>query len=248
MAPDKKKTHCGTLYGVGVGPGDPGLITLKALEALSASGVIAVPSSGNARGATHMALSIISPVVSISQKEILRLVFPMTHDRAELEKARSEAGDEIIERLKNGLDVAFITLGDPMLYSTFSPIAAIVKKRLRAAAIRVIPGVNSFSAAAASACLPIAEADERIAILPASYDMASVREALEAFDTIVLMKVNKVFDELVCVLEEKGFSTVFASRVGFPDEMILTDIKDIKAAVPGYFSLIIAKKRHNEAK
>ncbi|MEK6531097.1 MAG: precorrin-2 C(20)-methyltransferase [Deltaproteobacteria bacterium] len=248
MALDKKKTPCGTLYGVGVGPGDPGLLTLKALEALSAAGVIAVPSSGNAGGATHMALSIISPVVSINQKEILRLVFPMTHDGKEIEKARSEAGDKVIERLKNGLDVAFITLGDPMLYSTFSPVAAIVKKRFKDAAIRVIPGVNSFSAAAALACLPIAEHDERIAVLPASYDMESVKEALRSFDTVILMKVNKVFGELVGVLEEKGFSAVFASRVGFSDELILTDIKDVKAASPGYFSLIIAKKRHNDAK
>ncbi len=241
---NEKKT--GILYGIGVGPGDPGLITLKALEALSASNVIAIPSSGNAGGAAHMALSIISPVVSLNHKEILRLVLPMTHDKEEIEKARREAGDKIIERLKHGLDVSFITLGDPMLYSTFSPVAAIVKKGFKQAEIRVIPGVNSFSAASASACVPIAESDERIAILPASYSMDSVEHALDFFDTIILMKVNKVFDELLPVLEEKGFSAVFASRVGFPDELILTDFKAIGKARPGYFSLIIAKKRRNE--
>ncbi|MBI5902253.1 MAG: precorrin-2 C(20)-methyltransferase [Deltaproteobacteria bacterium] len=240
----------GVFYGVGVGPGDPELMTLKALTVLKAAQVIAVPRSSEPRSeGSSQALAIVKKALDLGDKDVLDLVFPMVKDKDALRRARELAASRVVERLKSGLDVAFITLGDPMLYSTFGYLAPIVKDRAPGAAVRVVPGITSFSAAASAVATPLAEASEKIIILPAAYDITEIEENLKRpFDTVVLMKVNRIFDRLLDLLcsmglEDKAF---FVARVGWPEEEIVTDLKGLRGRDLDYFSTVIVKKGARE--
>ncbi len=238
-----KKT--GVFYGVGVGPGDPELITIKAKRVLEGAGVLAVPrSKDSSSDGRSKALSILKGVVDIEGKEVLELLFPMTKDASALAASRREAAKSIAGRLSAGDDVAFITLGDPMTYSTFSYLVPFVEAALPCVEVRSVPGVTSFAALASRAVVPLAESDEKVIIIPAAYDIEAVRSALEGFDTVVLMKVNSAFDRLVGLLTEMGLiqNAVLASRVGWPEEEITSDIKGLKGRKLDYFSTLIVKK------
>ncbi|MEK7773780.1 MAG: precorrin-2 C(20)-methyltransferase [Deltaproteobacteria bacterium] len=239
-----KKT--GVFYGVGVGPGDPELMTLKALRVLKAAQVIAVPrSSDTSSGGSSQALVVVRKVMELGDRDVLELMFPMVKDEDALRKSRELAASKVMERLDSGLDVAFITLGDPMLYSTFSYLVPLVRNSAPGVEVRVVPGITSFSAAACALVMPLAESSEKIIIIPAAYDISEIEECLKKpFDTVVLMKVNRIFDRLlellrVMGLEDKAF---FVARVGWPEEEVVTDLKSLKGRKLDYFSTVIVKK------
>lgn len=239
-----KKT--GTFYGVGVGPGDPELMTIKAVRVVEGSGVLAVPRSRDScEDGRSKALAILESVIDVTGKEILDLQFAMTKDPGEREAARKAAADRIVERLASGVDVSFITLGDPMTYSTFSYLVPFVEAALPGVSVRSVPGVTSFSALASRALVPLAESEERITVIPAAYEMDVVKEALDGSGTVVLMKVNRVFDRLVSLLEQEGLleGALAATRVGWPEEEITTDIKSLRGTKLDYFTTLIVKKR-----
>jgi precorrin-2/cobalt-factor-2 C20-methyltransferase len=229
-----------TFYGVGVGPGDPELLTVKAVKILSASPVVAVPVSDEPSGAS-LALSIVKEAVDISGKEVLEIMLPMTRDAARLREARARAVESVATRLRAGRDVAFVTLGDPMLYSTFSYLAPVMREALPGVRIRAVPGITSFSAAASSALVPLASSGERLIVVPAAYDMGAVKDALSSGSTVVLMKVNRVMDEVIGLITGLGLEErcLFVSRSGWPDEYMTADIRAMKGAAPDYLSMII---------
>lgn len=232
----------GVLYGVGVGPGDPELMTLKAVRVLSGAKVIAVPKSKE--DADSMALSVIEKVVDLKDKEILELVLPMTKDKGILAKARKDAAFLVCERLKQGQDIACITIGDPLFYSTFSYLIPLVINNLPGIEVKVIPGIPSINAAACAALLPLAEVDERVAIIPAAYEEKGLPEIIKDFDTVVLMKVNKVMDRILAILKESGLKerAIFISRAGWPDEIVVKDLGSLQDKKLDYFSMVIIKK------
>lgn len=232
----------GTFYGVGVGPGDPELMTLKALNVLKASAVIAVPRSSD-KGSSR-ALEIIKGALDLGGKELLELPFPMTRDKGELEGSRRRAAASVAERLSSGQDVAFITLGDPLTFSTFSYLVPFVRELAPLSRIMAVPGVTSFSAAASLRCVPLAETDERVIIVPAAYELEKVKEALLSADTVVLMKVNRAIDGIIGLIEGAGLieKSFFVSRAGWPDEEVVADLRTVKGSKPDYFSMIIIRK------
>ena len=234
----------GTLYGVGVGPGDPELMTVKSIKVLEAVSVVAVPSSTEPDvKLKSRALQVVRGALSFTNKELLALYMPMTKDMTLVRASRAKAAGAVIERLASGLDVAFITVGDPSLYSTFGYIAPLVKEALPGLRISIVPGVSSINAAAALTESPIAEAGEKVMIVPASYSIDELRGWLKSFDTVVLLKVNKRMEELADLLKETGLSrsAAFASMVGWPDEEVVTDISSLKGKEPDYFSMVIIK-------
>ncbi len=235
----------GTFYGVGAGPGDPELLTVKAVRVLKEARVLVVPRSKDTSSGGSQALGIIKKAVDTADKEILEIPFPMTKDKGALEKSRREAAFKVVEKLKEGKDAAFITLGDPMLYSTFSYLIPLVREMLPGADIRVVPGITSFSAAASLANIPIAEADEKVLVIPAAYDLRELEDALRRFDTVILMKVNKAIDGIIDLLASLGLdkNAFLVSRAGWPDEEVITDIKRLKGTMPDYFSIAIVKKK-----
>src|SRR5664279_4240657 len=251
----------GTLYVVGVGPGDPELLTLKAMRILKQVHCICVP-KGREEGSS-LALSIAEGVVDLKGKEIIEAFFPMKKTRAgvkasqnhtaadgrtavvdnELEDRWNETVVNILKRLNQGIDVAFITIGDPAIYSTFFYLydrLLALAPRMR---IEIVPGVSSITAAASRACLSLGLADEKIAIVPATY-AGDLSRMTSEFDTIVLMKVYRVFDEIVKALTAAGLArnATYISRAGMREEAVIRNLKDVRKEDLNYFSLIIIRR------
>ncbi|MEE8574160.1 MAG: precorrin-2 C(20)-methyltransferase [Thermodesulfobacteriota bacterium] len=231
-------------YGVGVGPGDPELMTIKALKILKNAPVIAVPSSGKeGEGRAERIVREALGDEEFETKKIMRLRFPMTNKEVELEFARTEAAFKISRTLTDGADVAFVTLGDPLFYSTFSYMVPYLKESRPGLQIEICPGVTSASASASALGLSLAENSESVAIIPAVHGMDEVRDALSKFDTVVLMKVKSVVDEVLDLLEELKLtdSAAFVSRATWPDAEIATDVRTLRGTKPDYFSMMIIK-------
>lgn len=231
-----------TIYAVGVGPGDPELLTRKAERIISHCPVICAPTG--AADAASYALSIVEHLLDRSRQEILTRVFPMMKKGAELEAAWEEVATEVIARIDNGQDVAFITIGDPCLYSTFLYIHRILSVKRADIPIEIIPGISSINAAAAAAGIPLGIAGERIAILPAAYEDYELRKTMQEFDTVVLMKVSRVFDRVYALLQELGLtdSAVFVRRVGSGQQEVVFDISTLVGRELDYLSMLIVRK------
>jgi len=238
-------------FGVGVGPGDGELLTLKALRVIGECPVIAVPVSARRGGGEGtIALEIIKKALpGFEDKEILRLTFPMTKDKAVLKKSRQAAAGEVAARLAEGRDVFFLTLGDPMLYSTFAFLIPLVSSLVPGVDVQVVPGVTSVSASAARAALPLVQADEKLLIAPAFYSLGDLERWVEDFETVVLMKVKSRLGELkdFVLKHEKGdknkVSALFVERAGWPGREIIKDLKDVDdTSGAGYLSMVILKK------
>jgi len=234
------------LYVIGIGPGDPELMTLKALRILKEVPCIFVP-KGRQEG-TSLALSIVQKTLSLDNKEIVEAYFPMkktmgTVESGELDAKWNETVDAVMKRLDRGIDAAFITIGDPSIYSTFFYLYDGLLERKPALNIEIVPGISSINAAAARAGLYLGLGNDRIAILPANY-LDSLQETLEKFDTVVLMKVNKVFDAVRDTLIRMNLSAdaTYVARAGMEDERICKDIRTVKEEDLNYFSLVIVRK------
>lgn len=235
----QSNSSIGCLYGIGVGPGDPELITLKALKALQKVPVICVPQAANRR--ESYALSIVKDYVKPEQ-EILRAPFPTDSEEGAAQVWR-EASRLVTERLRQGQDVAFLTEGDPMLFSTFSYVLAGVQEMCPEAPIVIIPGVSSVMAAAASSGVPLVTHGQRLAILPAAYGLDDLAEATSNFDTVVLMKVSPTMVKALANLEELGLTgqSTYVRRVTTDQEKVIKDITQITDEDLDYFSLLIVK-------
>ena len=231
-----------TLYAVGVGPGDPELLTRKAERVLRQADVVLAPASNP--GEASVALDTIREFLDEGRQEIIIHQFPMTSDRSRLLPAWQEAAALIAEKVLAGRDVAFVTIGDPLLYSTFIYLLRIFRESYPQMAVEIIPGISSINTAAAVACVPLAEADERIAIIPATAGLEKVIEALASYDTVVLLKVKPLFGEILEVLRQMGRqgSTVFVERVGSSRQKVLTGLAEMAAHSPDYLSLMIIKR------
>ena len=191
----------GKLIGIGVGPGDTELLTLKAAKVLKTVPVVFSPKS--AKEKESIALSIVRPVLK-ERKDYKRLmlvepIFPMIEDKKELEKIWNSAADMMAQYLDSGRDVAFITLGDPSVYSTYS----YVQKRLSGRyEIETIPGITSFTACAAAKNKALVEQDDILTIVPKIDDR--LEEIIEYSDSVVLMKASRNTKELESAIESKN--------------------------------------------
>ncbi|MDI6735170.1 MAG: precorrin-2 C(20)-methyltransferase [bacterium] len=250
----------GKLYCLGVGPGDPELLTLKAVRILNEVSCIYVP-KGREEGES-LALSIVRKALNLDNKEIIEAYFPMRKTKCnqetkleiqnpkskiqnlcEFDTKWSETVESILMRLNKGMDVAFITIGDPTIYSTFFYLYDRLIELAPGINIEIIPGVSSINAAASRAKIALGLADERIAILPANY-INALDETLEMFNTVVLMKVHKVFDNILKILTTKNLldKAIYVSRAGMDDERIFKDIRDVCEEDLNYFSMVVIKK------
>jgi precorrin-2/cobalt-factor-2 C20-methyltransferase len=239
----------GKVIGIGVGPGDPELITVKAAKTLTSVDVICVPKARNDKMST--ALTMIQPILKERKKqpEILDLVFPMTKDGPALKRAWAANAKKVAEKAKQGKLVAFITLGDPMFYSTFIYLCQNIKNLYPEIELEIIPGVTSLTACAATCLLPLAEQDEALVIIPYSFDSVHVAEIVKHANNLVFMKGAPELKDMFEVLENSGFtedSTVaLIQRCTMPGEKViigrLGDVKNWK--IKGdYFSMTIIKK------
>ncbi|MFK2824099.1 precorrin-2 C(20)-methyltransferase [Bacillus sp. B190/17] len=231
----------GTLYGVGVGPGDPELITVKAFRALQECPVIAYPKKR--KGSKSYARKIIDAYVDPSEKDMLGLVFPMTKDPAILEREWNATAEAVWEKLNEGKDVAFVTEGDPLLYSTFIHMMNVMKERYGDVNMKVIPGISSINGAAARLSLPLAEGDDLVAIVPAKDDYEAMKEVIEAHDCVIFIKVAKVINLMLRILKELNLTDKAAvvSKVTSEEE-IVWNIEELEGAEPEYLTLMVVRK------
>jgi precorrin-2/cobalt-factor-2 C20-methyltransferase len=238
----------GTLYGIGVGPGDPELLTLKAVNVLGAvSHVFAASSSKNDYSlAESIVAEHLPPGVPVEQ-----LAFPMTYNTESLEDAWRTNCEKIVEILRQGKDVAFLTLGDPLTFSTFIYIMRKVEKRLPRVEIRVVPGITSFQAAAACANLPLAEGEEAITVMSMAKGESRLRSAVEVAENVVIMKTYKHFPQILSQIRQEGLQDhcCFVSRCGLEGEIVERDFEKLsRIEQPHYLSLMIIKKNGIEKK
>lgn len=228
----------GKLYGVGVGPGDPELLTLKALRVIKEVDIILVPGkTSNARPDESIAYTIIQGVYpKISERHVKTISMPMTKDKDELEKIHEIGAKEVSDLLKDGKEVAFITLGDPTIYSTYLYIH---KKILEMGFdAEIISGIPSFCAVAARLNIGLSEQAEQIHIIPASYD---AQEALKLPGTKVLMKAGRKIKDVKKYLLNSNSECLMIENCGLEDEKIYKSVEEIPDD-SGYYSIIVVKQ------
>lgn len=230
----------GIFYGVGVGPGDPQLLTLKAVEVIKNADVVIAPKTEKKEDST--ALSIARPYLK-ADVEILKLVFPMVSNTDTLADAWENNKNSILKELQAGKKVVFLTLGDPMFYSTYMYVYRLLKDCGHG--IETIPGVPAFCAIGSQLGQPLAEGNDVISIIPATMAEGEMDKVLAISDNVVLMKVYKNFGKVVKKLEQYGFgdNAVMISKCGLPDEQVSYNLSEVDVTNVNYLTTILAKKR-----
>lgn len=230
----------GHFYGVGVGPGDPELLTLKAVKVIKEADIIIAPKTE--KKGDSIALAIARDYIK-DTAQVVNLIFPMVNKEASLSDAWESNKETIYTYLKAGKKVVFLTLGDPMLYSTYMYVYRLLEDSDYP--ITTIPGITSFCSIASKMGIPLAEGEEVLTIVPATNSEEELDKAIASSDNLVLMKVYKNFPEVVEKLKSAGrfAKTVLVSKCGLPDEEIIYDLE--KAVQENkkinYLSTMIAK-------
>jgi len=233
-------TSQGTLYGIGVGPGDPELLTLKAVRVLGEVDVIFAAASTKNDYST--AYSIAEPHLKKNVR-VEQLGFPMTKDADVLEAAWKANAEIVAAALAKGENAAFLTLGDPLTYSTYGYLQRTLLIMDPTIKLQAIPGITSFHAAASKIGLVLAESKESLLITSGVTDPDKLEAQLDVADNAVILKAYKNFEDIRATLEKLRLDdkTVLVSRLGMDGETILMDIKDAPKT-PHYFSLALVKK------
>lgn len=229
----------GILYGVGVGPGDPELLTLKAVRILRESDIIAVPDKGTGR---KIAMSIAGEI--IGSKELLYCPTPMIKDRQKLDTCYDRIALDICSLLSEGKQVAFITLGDPSIYSTYIYVHSRVLERGFTA--EMVPGVTSFCAAAAKLNMSLCKGAERLLIVPAGHGSD---DTMDVRANKVFMKAGNAIGELIGKLSEGRLleKTSMVVNCGMDGESVFTNLAEAEVAAgaaeaPGYFAIVVTRE------
>lgn len=237
----------GRLIGVSLGPGSPGLITRAAWDALQRRDAVWVYPARSGKTPSY-ALDIVTRAGIAPPAQHALLLFPMTHDGEKLARAWLKAAETVLPWLQAGQDVLFLVEGDASTYATFGHLARTVQGLDARIAVEVIAGVNSFTAACADVGVPFAEQDDTVAIVPAAYGVSAVDRLLPDFDTLVLMKIKPILDELLDWLVQRNLlaGAHFVERVGAPDERTLrgADLLALRGTKVSYLSLLIVKHPH----
>ena len=225
----------GILFGTGIGPGDPELMTLKAVRLIRENDTIAVPGEKPEESIAYQIA--VQAVPELAEKELVAIPMPMTKNAKELEENHRRGAEKIEELLDAGKNVVFLTLGDPTIYSTFT----YVQKRVEADGYetRLVSGITSFCATAARLNIPLTEWNQPLHVQPAVHRLDC---ELDQPGTYVLMKSGKKMNQVKEILERSGREVRMVENCGMPDEHIYNSVEEIPDDA-GYYSLIIAKER-----
>ena len=238
----------GGLIAIGVGPGDPDLLTVKAVNAIQNADIIMCPASKEDR--PSIALSIVSSLIDKTKnQEIIKLIFPMTKDKNVLEQTWKKNAKIMAETVLSGKNVVYLTVGDPYLYSTWIYMHKDLEENYPDMSINVIPGIVSMFTFASKVGVSIAEGAEKVAIIPSCYDLSSVKEIAKNSETMVFLKDGRYFDQVIEVLKESGFpdDSIFAigQDLGTENEIIrkltLGEVND-DTLTTKYFSILVVKR------
>ena len=236
----------GTFWGIGVGPGPAGYIPLAAVEALRLADVVFVP---RARGATaSVALQCLTGI-DIPAHKLREIEFNMDPDRSVLREHYATLAETIALELRAGRNVAYLTIGDTLTYSTYGYILAALRDLLPNLPQRTFPGITSYAAAAAAMGWPLGEGKERTLILPCPEDADALRRDIESHDIVVLMKIGTRLPWVLDLLREIGIAEhcAFVRRLGLPDEILSADVGSLNATeAMGYLATLLIRKTPRE--
>ncbi|GAC1345540.1 MAG: precorrin-2 C(20)-methyltransferase [Isosphaeraceae bacterium] len=240
------KVKRGTFHAVGVGPGDPELITLKAARILAEADAIFAPAG--AQGGSGIARAIVEPL-GIDLEKFRDVFLPMSRDREQVAKAYRAAAEEIARELEGGRHIAWINEGDPLFYGTSIYLIEELHRIAPEIPVHVIPGVTSIQASAARLGMELARWDDSVCVIPASHGLDRLVKYADEFSTVCLLKVSAVFDELLDRLKPISASirTVYVERVGMAGERVVTDLESLRGQTIPYFSLVLIH-RHKETR
>lgn len=226
----------GKLYGIGVGPGDPELMTLKAKRLIEECDIVAVPVKKE--GEESVAINIARGAASVPEEKVRRILFTMNKDKAKREECRQAAAEAIMEYLDAGQSVAMPVLGDVGIYSTYSYVH---KKLIQAGyEVQMISGIPSFCAGASKANISIVEGNEGFGVIPSLKGIDQVKKAMGVFDNLVIMKVGSHVKEVYDILKAEGKedNAIIISNVGMEGEYVGPLLPDREY---GYFTTMIIK-------
>lgn len=237
----------GCLFGVSLGPGDPGLITRRAWALLERPNAIWTYPVRSLRKESY-ALDIAMRAGLMPPAQHQSLLFPMTHDVEKLARHWLKAAETVKALLATGQDVLFLVEGDASTYASFCYLARVLRQLDNQARIDIVPGVTSFNAACAQLQVPLSEQDDTIAIVPAAYGIHAVEKMLDDFDTLVLMKVKPLLDDLIDLLDRRGLlqHSKFIEKAGSPVERIVHNVAELKGTKVNYLSLLLVKNPNRE--
>lgn len=232
----------GTFYGVSVGPGDPELMTLKAVRIINKVDVIFAASS--IKNDYSLAIEIAKPHISESA-DIRKLPFQMSNNEKEKEVLWKENAEMIMAELENGRDVAFLTLGDALTYSTYGYLIRVIREKNPLIPIETTPGIPSYLAAASRLNLPLVEGDESLLLTSGARGGKELRKYSECIENVVLLKTYKHIEDINQALAEADLleNSRGISRCGREGEVIFEDVRELEKRKPDYWSLIIAKRK-----
>ena len=232
--------NIGKLFGVGVGPGDPELITVKAVRVIKEADIIFTAAS--TKNTYSLAVEIASPYISPSA-QIEKLSFPMTKDVKEVEAAWTHNAKQIAKVLKQGKNAVFLTLGDPTTYSTFGYILKKMACIMPEADIETIPGITSFHAASARLNRILVEGEESLLVTSGAYGGDRIRN-INGIENVVIVKAYKNIQDINKALKETGLNnkSVAVSKCGRKNEQIIEDLDELEKRSPDYWTLILASK------
>lgn len=227
-------------YGIGVGVGSSDTLTKMAIDTLGNLEILYVPTAKKNENYS-IAYNIVKSHLN-KNTEIKERYFPMNYDSAELQEAWSKIASEIEKDVKEGKTVGFVTIGDPMVYSTYIYLLKLLKNKID---MTTIPGITSFLDIAAKNNFPLVEGDDPLIILPATMEINKLKSYIKNENFVVLMKVYRNFDDIIKILIEEnleGYSLV-VSNSSKSEEVVYRNIKDIKKEEISYFTTILINKR-----
>ena len=235
----KKKT--GTLYGIGVGPGDPDLITLKAVKILNQVDIVFAAAS--TKNDHSLAVNIAAPHMP-QNTAVKMLRFPMTRDKDKTREAWRNHSQTIIAELEEGKNVAFLTLGDSLTYSTYGYILRHIKNTAPHIAILTVAGITSYQAAAARLNTPLVEGEESLMVVSGAMGGDRLRRLAGKPENVVFLKAYRNVTDIKAAIDEIGNypSCVGVKSCGQPNEEIVWDLSELSRCEPDYWTLIIAKQ------
>jgi precorrin-2/cobalt-factor-2 C20-methyltransferase len=230
----------GKFYGIGVGPGDPELLTVKAASILKSCPHLFVPKASADGGSVALEIARRYVRPDAQQHE---LVFPMTSDPVKLSERWKESAEAVAAVLETGSDACFLTLGDPLVYSTYIYLLRALNQLIPGLEAITVPGITSFCAGAALTNFPLGEGKAPVTIVPTADDLAPVRRAFDAGGTVVLMKIGKRLPDIVALLSGTNLleHSVLIARAGLDGQRVVLDLRNLPPEDPeiGYLSVIL---------
>ncbi len=240
------QTQTGKLYGIGVGPGDPELMTLKAVRVLKSVDVVYAAAS--TKNDYSLAVNVAKAHIP-DNTPVIHLAFPMTCDREETGRAWRQHAQALAAELKTGRSAAFLTLGDPMTYSTFGYLMKNIRTIAPDIDIETVPGISSYQASAARLNTPLVEGEESLLITSGVKGGDRFRSMGGKPENVVFLKAYRNVPDISAALQEADMlgTSVAISHCCLPEEEIIADIREFEHRTPGYWTLIMAKHRNGKS-